>query len=812
MSRRARRGVWIVGWITLGTILAGQVAAGEFRAARPVWPRGRETEKNLTVGFRATFEPPAQTPVIVRLAGSTRYRVWLNGEHVGYGPARGPHGFFRVDEIDLTRRVRPGRNLLAVEVAGYNVNSYDVLDQPSFLEAEVVAGPAVLAATGDPARPFDARILPERVQKVQRYSFQRPFSEVYHLTPGFDRWRRDADAPAGDVTCEVQTPREHLARGVALCDFSVRPASQVLALGSFRIGDAPANPWKDRSLTAIGPKLRGYPESELATIPSLELQRVIQTHRLGYCLRPPGVLPEHLKAGTFRLLDFGVNTTGFLKAKIHCERRARLFLTFDELLTKEGDVDFKRLGCVNIVACELEPGTYDFEAFEPYTFRYLKLMALEGDCVVDRVAVREYAAPTSSQVRFEASDPNLNRLFRAGVETFRQNAVDLFMDCPSRERAGWLCDSFFTARTAFDLQGDTRVEANVFENFLRPKSFAHLPGGMLPMCYPADHDDGIFIPNWSLWFVLQLEEYLHRSGDRKTVESLRPRLEALMDYFRRFRNSDGLLEKLESWVFVEWSAANNFVQDVNYPSNMLYASALASMGRMYGRPDLTSQAESIRATIRKQAFDGAFFVDNAIRDKDGKLAATRNRTEVCQYFAFAFDVATPESHPQLWQTLVAEFGPRRKGTKVHSDVHPANAFVGDTLRLELLSRAGLCRQLLDESLEYQLKMAHLTGTLWENDSPTASCDHGFASHGGVHVLFRDVLGIVDVDPVARSARIRFTNLPLEHCEGTRPVPGGTVTLRWRKEDGAIRYRAEVPTGWTTTVENRSGHRVVEEPR
>ena len=38
-----------------------------------------------------------------------------------------------------------------------------------------------------------------------------------------------------------------------------------------------------------------------------------------------------------------------------------------------------------------------------------------------------------------------------------------------------------------------------------------------------------------------------------------------------------------------------------------------------------------------------------------------------------------------------------------------------------------------------------TGTLWENDSASASCDHGFASHGGVHVLYRDVLGLQEVD-------------------------------------------------------------------
>ena len=90
-----------------------------------------------------------------------------------------------------------------------------------------------------------------------------------------------------------------------------------------------------------------------------------------------------------------------------------------------------------------------------------------------------------------------------------------------------------------------------------PPKFAHLPDGMLPMCYPADHNDGVFIPNWALWFVVELEEYLARSGDRETVDALRPRVLRLFDYFKKFRNEDGLLEKLESWVFVEWSAANS---------------------------------------------------------------------------------------------------------------------------------------------------------------------------------------------------------------------------------------------------------------
>ena len=83
---------------------------------------------------------------------------------------------------------------------------------------------------------------------------------------------------------------------------------------------------------------------------------------------------------------------------------------------------------------------------------------------------------------------------------------------------------------------------------------------------------------------------------------------------------------------------------------------------------------------------------------DGKLQPTTNRTEVCQYFAFYFDVAKPETHSQLWQRLLKDFGPQRKQTKAFPEVHPANAFIGNVLRLELLSRNGVCQQLVDESL------------------------------------------------------------------------------------------------------------------
>ena len=804
---------WLLGWLGGMLVLSGTVRAEEkFKAAVPVWPEGRERERNLTVGFHADIVVPPGWPVQLKVAASTLYRAFVNGRFAGHGPARAGHGFYRVDEWDITPLLTPGTNAVAVEVAGYNVNSYYLLDQPSFLQAEAVSDGAVLAATdfGNFAdgvrtpRKFTARILEERVQKAQRYSFQRPFSEVWRLAPGWAEWRTGRGMSRPGVPLAAQTGKSLLPRHVPLPDFGLRPPVANVGFGSLRRGAMPERPWKDRGLTAIGPQLGGYPENELAVVPSLEFQAWTNaTRAVDFPSQFGFPNPGPLREGAYQILDFGVNLTGFFGLGLEARTKSRVYLTFDEIL-RDGDVDWKRLGCVNIVSLDLEPGRYEFESFEPYTARYWKVVALEGEVILDRAWVRELTHPDVYRASFASADPRLNRLFEAGRETYRQNAVDVFMDCPSRERAGWLCDSFFTARVAPWLNGDTRVERNFLENFLLPPVFAHLPDGALPMCYPADHDDGVFIPNWAMWFVVELEEYAARSGDRALIESARVRVLKLIEFLHRLRNGDGLLEKLPSWVFLEWSKANDWVQDVNFPSNMLYARVLEVAGRLYSLPELQDEAKRVRETIRRMAFDGRFFVDNAVR-RDGKLEVTTNRSEVCQYFAFFFDIATPESHPDLWRVLRDEFGPQRRQTRAHPEIAAANAFVGNVLRLEILSRQGRRQQTLDESVGYLLYMADRTGTLWENDGDYASCNHGLASHV-VNVLYRDVLGLAEVDPVGRSVVVRPAGVTLDWCEGAVPVPGGRVTFRWWKANGGIRYHAEVPEGYRLRVDAPSGVR------
>lgn len=697
-----------------------------FVAAKPVWAEGRETERNLTLAFREVIEAGRIGEAYMRLTASCDYRLRINGEFVAHGPSVAAHDFYRVDCIDIEPYLHRGENVIAVEVAGYNDDSYYLLNQPSFLQAEVEINGEVVAATGSQ---FEAYDLKQRKQDVPEFSFQRPHTEYYILSADFQQWLSDAAWQGTEPVKLVEQPTKTL-------------LSRHVEYPDYRLHDAVA---QENNIYA-----------------------------------------------------FECNSTGFLGVKVKVEEPTRLQVRFDEVLWEDGNVNASRLGCQAYIIYELQPGDYIIESFEPYTMQYVQTEVESGKCSVEGIYMRDYCNSDVDRATFVSGNADLNRLFEVARETFRQNALDVFMDCPSRERAGWLCDSYFTSRVAFDLSGDTQIERNFIQNFLLPEKFKHIDEGMLPMCYPSDHPNHNHIPNWAMWFVVELEEYLHRSGDRAMIDAAKPRVYALIDYFKPFLNEDGLLEKLTRWVFVEWSHANNLVQDVSYPSNMLYAHMLDVAGRLYNDAALNEQAEQVRETIRQQSFDGEYFVDNAIRGKGGKLALSGEHTEACQYYAFFTHTATPESHPDLWKRLRDEFGPVRKQTNAYADVPFANAFIGNYLRNELLSREGLSAQILNEVVDFYLPMANLTGTLWENMTTVASCNHGFASHIA-HVLYRDVLGVYDISLAEKMVTLRMIDSGLEQCKGSIPVGDESVDVEWTKNGEDFAVILSLPEGYNYGV-------------
>jgi len=693
-----------------------------FRKANPIWAKDRETEMNIHLGFKTILDNPRGESVVIKLSAVTMYRLYINNNFISFGPARAAQGYNRVDVIDITKYCIEKRNIIAVEVVAQNSKSYNYCDQTGFFACEIEVGGNIIKYT-DTNEDFSCGIVSERIRKVQRLSFQRAFCEAYRFEEGFDSWRIFENHNLDTQLIIKTEPKCFISRYAPYQMYEKLYIDKVVGQGTLSFHKEIKNPNFLKNFVYPEENYKRYNYEEFEVYITDETQKMrfsAQESTRDLCKWYK--FPQN----SYRIFDMGYNSTGMTVFDIIAKGDVTVYLLFDEIMV-DADIDFLRAGVSNVLRLEFKCGSYHFMSFEPLGYKYVKLVVTGGACEIGNYHLCEYKhPPVDYRVNIPKENNKLWLIYNAAVETYRQNAVDIFMDCPSRERAGWLCDSFFTARVEKCLTEKGKIEYSFLENFSLPDSFQYIPKGMLPMCYPADHPNCQYIPNWAMWFVCELAEYkCQRNGDMDLVNKLKPRVYALWDFFKGYENEYGLLENLEQWVFVEWSKANELVQDVNYPTNMLYALMLEGLYELYEDEAALQKSVILHEIIRNMSFNGEFFTDNALR-KEGELNNTNMTTEVCQYYAFFCKTATPNLYPDLWNKLLKEFGPYRGD--MYPNVYPSNAFIGNYLRLEAMMQNGEYEAVLKNIEGYFYDMAVQTGTLWEHYDTRASCNHGFASH------------------------------------------------------------------------------------
>src|SRR6266496_2204141 len=74
--------------------------------------------------FRKTFDLPARpSRFVVHVTADNRYQLFVNGERVAWGPARGDLYHWRYETVDLAPHLQAGRNVLAAVVWNLGVDA-----------------------------------------------------------------------------------------------------------------------------------------------------------------------------------------------------------------------------------------------------------------------------------------------------------------------------------------------------------------------------------------------------------------------------------------------------------------------------------------------------------------------------------------------------------------------------------------------------------------------------------------------------------------------------------------------------------------
>ena len=692
-----------------------------FKKAVPIFLKDKDKEVNYHAGFICYINTDKCKKATLNITAATLYKVYLNGVFLAYGPARAPHGYVRSDTIEFN--LNAGLNTIFVEVAGYNISSFYTLKHDSFLLCEIETEQGEYYYTGRDFKGVDLSKV--RKQNVTRYSYQRTFAEVYLMDRNI--WEYTPDAEIEEVVLNEEILQRGVPNPLYKLYCNVKPYDE----GEYERIDGFTD-YNKRFLL-------NYNECEDRLLDEL------------YIKQKSCKISEYV-SGTYKEFVFDNNNTGFINITVKALEDSEIYLYFSETLDN-GKINcgLDRSQTINIVKYSLKKSNekYKLETFEVYGLKYLGILVKSGNIDIEKVFLREYSYPLFENTKVLTDDDELNIIFKSAVNSFRTCLLDIYMDCPTRERAGWLCDSFFEGRSETYFAGNSMCNKVFLENFVIAKELKTNTQGLLPMCYPSNTEE--VIPQWNLWYILQVYEYLKKNDCNK--EFFRYRIEQILKHFEENENEFGLYEITGKWMFIEWSMANDYTDGVNYPTNMLYYKTLKAASEILDNPELDKKAERIKRTIIEQSFNGMFFADNSVK-VNNIYERTNNISETCQYYAFYFGIANDEEYSELKNILIDKFGPSRKKNGNYPDIEYSTPFIGYLLRLMLLQKWGKNNQVLEEIKEYYLYMAKETGTLWEFKHSDHSCNHGINSYIGI-ILAESLCGICNLDH--KNKIVQFNN-------------------------------------------------------
>lgn len=689
------------------------------------------------------------------------YNLYINGQFIQYGPARAAKGYARVETVELAPYLTQEENVICVYVQAFGTKTLCfALEQPLFA-AEIRVDGKIAYTTDD----FHCFEMTDKLQKVERMSSQRGYVEVYRMQKNREPF--DVLAFPACKLVSVEMPKL-LPRNVAMSKHEKVLASLAekggVALDFTRV-------WENDFTRQLdtGNNLFSYTRAECDCVLSKEILAfdfIVEDMDNG--LRYETYAFDRTQCGKFSL-----SVTAF--------EDAELWLAYDDILI-DGKVKFNREQIIHGLKWGLEKGEYTLHSNEVYTAKYITLV-IRGNVKVNEVGIIRVENPNAERLSFVCADPQLQAIVEASRHSFEHNGYDLLTDCPSRERAGYMCDGFFAARAESFFCGDNPVEQNLLENYAlySHEHFDH--AGILPMCYPSEpkaQDD--FIPNWVLWYVLELEDCVRRVGNEAFLSAHKKQIRDVLDYFQSKENEYGLLEDLDGWIFVEWSRANDFVNGVNFPSNMCYYGALRAAAKLLDDEALAVKAEGLKRTIIEMSYNGTFFVDNALR-VNGKLHSTDNVSETCQNYAAFFEIFTKSENPDFYNRLINQLGCVHRKV-YHGGVYASNMFIGYILRLSVLLRERAYAEMLDECKNRFSDMASSTGTIWELFQTNASCNHGFGSVVGQMIAYA-LCGVIGVDEKEKRIYLSETFTSLD-CQVKMPLKDGAVEITVKDGKRAVK--------------------------
>ncbi len=735
--------------------------------------------------FRKAFEiKDLPLELTIHISADNRYNLFVNGQRVCYGPAKGDLSTYKYDVIDIAPFLQEGHNQLAALV--YNGGK----DKPlAFLSVQTAF---YLKAEDDAYGMLNT----DASWKVYKNRAVSPISYEEMLFK--KRWFYGFYAcGAGDQVDAANYPWGWEEAGY---DDSSWDHAEPL---SFE-GDPP---WK------LVPRNIAFMDNHLEYPARIRKAEGLALSPGKWDGREKITVPAASSATL--LIDFDLFTMGYPELKVSGGKNSSIKVRYAEALYEGVNLKAHRDSVEGLTMF----GVWDIfnpdgevdRVFRPLwkrAFRYVQMEIVTGDYPLELESyMNEYSGyPYPRMSTFSSDNERLNEIFEMCLQTFRMCSGETYYDTPFYEQLSYGGDNRPISAISIYNSTDDRLFREVMR--LYPQS-ENKETGLFKSAYPSrfTFDMG----SWSLAWIQSLHDYYLMRGDQDFVSQFTPKIEGVLGFYERHLDeSTRLIGTVKNQNFMDWSISKGSLPRSNekkemHQSTMLslyFAHSADCAVRMFneiGETEKATKWDSIADSVKKAVAELCWSEERQLfKDYPDREIYSQHSNVL----AILCDVVPEAQQKTFLQRLLSE----------NNFDEMASSYFSFFL-FKAMQKTGL----EDSFLE------HLDFWYAFLDRGFTTCgETGFASHDRsdchawsahpAYFLLNTVCGIKPADIGFENVLIRPHLGDLTQIEASMPHPKGKISVSYEKKKGILRAEITLPEGMRGNFEYKGQSFAIKEGR
>jgi len=709
---------------------------------------------------------------IVHISADNRYKFYVNGELVCWGPAVGDVQHWNYETVDIASWLKKGENTLAALV--WNMGEFKGVRQYSVRTAFILQGDSKTEQLANTDSTW--KVFQNKAYSPVKY-IKNPVTSVVDEIGGGGYIAGSTDILDGNL----------YPWGWKKTDFDDANWVNSVELGKgihFAL-----NTWYITTEWKLQP--RSIPLMEEKKEPLGEILKIdgLGENASQFKALKKIKIPENSKVKI--LIDHQVLSMGYPHLITSGGKDSKIKVRFQESLFESNGQKGRRDQWKN----KEMKGYYDLfisdgginRVFEPLWLRVFRYIEIEIETQQEPLLIEDAwnlftAYPFEQKASFESNHKSFDAIWEASWRTARLCALESYMDCPYYEQLQYIGDTRIQALISFYMANDHRLARNALLQF----SSSMLPMGLLRSCYPGGGENTI--PPFSLVYIAMVHDYFMHFQDHQLMKQLIPGMKFILEWFLNRIDSTSQLGPLTHWNHID-GGAQEFIFgappgiDEGHSAHMglLLAYALDLAAEILNDYDFNCDAENYQQ-ISKKIKDAV--LENCFDQERGLMAETPNKKMFSQHtnsFAILTGILDQQTEKKVARKLVDD----------SSLVQTTLYF--DYYLFQALKKAGMGGEIIPLMSKWKKFLDHGFTTFPEHGINSRSDCHSWSAHP-IYDFLSITCGIEPGSPGFKTLRIQPQMGDLERIHGKMPHHQGEIEIWGKKMDQKIQFEVSVPQG------------------